>query len=163
MVLHTISFLVENKAGVLFNVANLFRRRGFNIESIAVGAIENSEYSRMTIHIEVDAKTLANMVEQLSKMVEVIKVKRLDPLRTISRELLMIKLNTIDPIAREEALRVINNSHGLVLDIDDENIMAEITGSPVDIDRFLEAVNSVGIVEMSRTGITALEKGRLKL
>ncbi len=163
MVLHTISFLVENKAGVLFNVANLFRRRGFNIESIAVGAIENSEYSRMTIHIEVDAKTLANMVEQLSKMVEVIKVKRLDPLRTISRELLMVKLNTIDPIAREEALRVINISHGLVLDIDDENIMAEITGTPEDIDRFLEHVNSVGIVEMSRTGITALEKGRLKL
>lgn len=163
MVLHTISFLVENKAGVLFNVANLFRRRGLNIESIAVGAIENSEYSRMTIHIEVDVKTLANMVEQLSKMVEVIKVKRLDPLRTISRELLMIKLNTIDPIAREEALRVINQSHGLVLDIDDENIMAEITGTPEDIDRFLEHVNSVGIVEMSRTGITALEKGRLKL
>ena len=163
MVLHTISFLVENKAGVLFNVANLFRRRGLNIESIAVGAIENSEYSRMTIHIEVDVKTLTNMVEQLSKMVEVIKVKRLDPLRTISRELLMIKLNTIDPIAREEALRVINQSHGLVLDIDDENIMAEITGTPEDIDRFLEHVNSVGIVEMSRTGITALEKGRLKL
>ena len=96
-------------------------------------------------------------------MVEVIKVKRLDPLRIISRELLMIKLNTIDPIAREEALRVINKSHGLVLDIDDENIMAEITGSPGDIDKFLEAVNSVGIVEMSCIGITALEKGRLKL
>ncbi len=161
--MHTISFLVENKAGVLFNVSNLFRRRGFNIESIAVGAVEDPGYARMTIHIEADARTLANMVEQLGKMVEVIKVKRLDPLRTISRELLMIKLNTIDPIAREEALRVINNSHGLVLDIDDENIMAEITGSPSDIDRFLEAVNSVGIVEMSRTGITALEKGRLKL
>ncbi len=163
MVLHTISFLVENKAGVLFNVANLFRRRGFNIESISVGPIEDQNYSRMTINIDADAKTLANMVEQLGKMVEVIKVKRLDPLRTLSRELLMIKLNTIDPIAREEALRVINNSHGLVLDIDDENIMAEITGSPEDIDGFLEAVNSVGIVEMSRTGITALEKGRLKL
>ena len=103
------------------------------------------------------------MVEQLGKMVEVIKVKRLDPLRTISRELLMVKLNTIDPIAREEALRVINTSHGLVLDIDDENIMAEITGTPEEIDGFLEAVNSVGVVEMSRTGITALEKGRLKL
>jgi acetolactate synthase-1/3 small subunit len=161
--MHTISFLVENKAGVLFNVTNLFRRRGFNIESISVGPIENPSYSRMTINIEADAKTLANMVEQLGKLVEVIKVKRLDPLRIISRELLMIKLNTIDPIAREEALRVINNSHGLVLDIDDENIMAEITGSPEDIDNFLEAVNSVGVVEMSRTGITALEKGRLQL
>jgi acetolactate synthase-1/3 small subunit len=163
MAIQTISFIVENKAGVLFNVANLFRRRGFNIESIAVGAMEDPSYARMTIHIEANAKTLNQMVEQLSKMVEVIKVKRLDPLRTISRELLMVKLNTSDPIAREEALRHINNQHGLVLDIDDESIMAEVTGDPQELDKFLEYVKSIGIVEMSRTGITALEKGRLKL
>jgi acetolactate synthase-1/3 small subunit len=163
MTIQTISFIVENKAGVLFNVANLFRRRGFNIESIAVGAMEDPSYARMTIHVEADAKTLNQMVEQLSKMVEVIKVKRLDPLRTISRELLMVKLNTNDPIAREDALRHINNQHGLVLDIDDDSIMAEITGDPEELDNFLEYVKSIGIVEMSRTGITALEKGRLKL
>lgn len=163
MVIQTISFIVENKAGVLFNVANLFRRRGFNIESIAVGAMEDPSYARMTIHVEADAKTLNQMVEQLSKMVEVIKVKRLDPLRTISRELLMVKLNTNDPIAREDALRHINNQHGLVLDIDDDSIMAEVTGDPEELDKFLEYVKSIGIVEMSRTGITALEKGRLKL
>lgn len=163
MTIQTISFIVENKAGVLFNVANLFRRRGFNIESIAVGAMEDPSYARMTIHIEANAKTLNQMVEQLSKMVEVIKVKRLDPLRTISRELLMVKLNTSDPLAREDALRHINNQHGLVLDIDDDSIMAEITGNPEELDMFLEYVKSIGIVEMSRTGITALEKGRLKL
>lgn len=163
MTIQTISFIVENKAGVLFNVANLFRRRGFNIESIAVGAMEDPSYARMTIHIEANAKTLNQMVEQLSKMVEVIKVKRLDPLRTISRELLMVKLNTSDPLAREDALRHINNQHGLVLDIDDDSIMAEITGNPEELDKFLEYVKSIGIVEMSRTGITALEKGRLKL
>ncbi len=78
MTIQTISFIVENKAGVLFNVANLFRRRGFNIESIAVGAMEDPSYARMTIHVEADAKTLNQMVEQLSKMVEVIKVKRLE-------------------------------------------------------------------------------------
>lgn len=163
MTIQTISFIVENKAGVLFNVTNLFRRRGFNIESIAVGAMEDPSYARMTIHIEADAKTLNQMVEQLSKMVEVIKVKRLDPLRTISRELLMVKLSTSDPIAREDALRHINNQHGLVLDINDDSIMAEVTGDPEELDRFLEYVKSIGIVEMSRTGITALEKGRLKL
>jgi len=163
MTIQTISFIVENKAGVLFNVTNLFRRRGFNIESIAVGAMEDPSYARMTIHIEADAKTLNQMVEQLSKMVEVIKVKRLDPLRTISRELLMVKLSTRDPLAREDALRYINNQHGLVLDIDDDSIMAEITGDPDELDKFLEYVKSIGIVEMSRTGITALEKGRLKL
>ena len=163
MTIQTISFIVENKAGVLFNVANLFRRRGFNIESIAVGAMEDPSYARMTINVVADAKTLNQMVEQLSKMVEVIKVKRLDPLRTISRELLMVKLSTSDPLAREDALRHINNQHGLVLDIDDDIIMAEITGDPDELDRFLEYVKSIGIVEMSRTGITALEKGRLKL
>jgi acetolactate synthase I/III small subunit len=161
--LHTVSFLVENKAGVLFNVTNLFRRRGFNIESIAVGPVLDPKYSRMTISVEADAKTLINLIEQLEKMVEVIKVKRLDPLRIIRREMLLVKLSTIDPLAREDALNYINNQHGLVLDIDDENIMAEVTGDPSELEEFLEAVKSIGIVELSRTGITALEKGRLQL
>ena len=163
MAIHTVSFLVENKAGVLFNVTNLFRRRGFNIESIAVGTVQDPKYSRMTISVDADAKTLANLVEQLEKMVEVIKVKRLDPLRTIQREMLLVKLQTQDPIAREDALKHINNQHGLVLDIDDDNIMAEVTGYPGELDEFLEYVKSIGIVELSRTGITALEKGRLHL
>ena len=163
MSIHTVSFLVENKAGVLFNVTNLFRRRGFNIESIAVGPVIDIRYSRMTISLEADAKTLANLVEQLEKMVEVIKVKRLDPLRIIKREMLLVKLRTQDPLAREDALKFINNQHGLVLDIDDHNIMAEVTGEPEELEEFLEEVKSIGIMELSRTGITALEKGRLKL
>jgi acetolactate synthase-1/3 small subunit len=161
--IHTVSFLVENKAGVLFNVTNLFRRRGFNIESIAVGTVQDPGYSRMTISVEADIKTLTNLVEQLEKMVEVIKVKRLDPLRTIRREMILLKLSTRDPLAREDALNYINGQHGLVLDIDDESIMAEITGDPIELEEFLEAVKSIGIVELSRTGITALEKGRLQL
>lgn len=163
MAIHTVSFLVENKAGVLFNVTNLFRRRGFNIESITVGTVQDPKYSRMTICVEADAKTLANLVEQLEKMVEVIKVKRLDPLRIIQREMLLVKLQTQDPMAREDALRFINDQHGLVLDIDDDNIMAEVTGTTGELDQFLEQVKSIGIVELSRTGITALEKGRLQL
>jgi acetolactate synthase-1/3 small subunit len=161
--IHTVSFLVENKAGVLFNVTNLFRRRGFNIESIAVGTVQDPRYSRMTISVEADIKTLTNLVEQLEKMVEVIKVKRLDPLRTIRREMMLLKLSTMDPLAREDALNYINGQHGLVLDIDEGSIMAEITGDPAELEEFLEAVKSIGIVELSRTGITALEKGRLQL
>lgn len=163
MPIHTVSFLVENKAGVLFNVTNLFRRRGFNIESIAVGTVQDPNYSRMTISVEADIKTLSNLIEQLDKMVEVIKVKRLDPLRTIRREMVLLKLSTMDPLAREDALNYINGQHGLVLDIDDDSIMAEITGDPGELEGFLEAVKSIGIVELSRTGITALEKGRLQL
>jgi acetolactate synthase-1/3 small subunit len=160
---NTVAFLVENQPGVLFNVSNLFRRRGFNIHSIAVGTIENPELSRMTITVEADSRALNQIVEQLDKMVEVVKVKRLDPIRTVKRELLLIKLKTSDPLAREDALRTINNYHGLILDIEPETIITEITGEPSELDAFLNKVESIGIEEMSRTGITALEKGQLKL
>jgi acetolactate synthase-1/3 small subunit len=163
VVINTVSFLVENKPGVLFNVSNLIRRRGFNIESITVGALEDSKYSRMTITVDVDQKTLNNMVEQLNKMVEVIQVKRLDPLRTIRREMLLVKLDVTDPMSREDALKYVNSNHGLVLDMDGNTLMAEVTGEPQELDGFLEKVKPIGVLEMSRTGITALEKGQLQL
>jgi acetolactate synthase-1/3 small subunit len=160
---HTVSFLVENQPGVLFNVSNLFRRRGFNIDSITVGALEDPRYSRMTITVDADPKTLNNLLDQLDKMVEVIRVKRLDPLRTVRREMLLVKLGTSDPMAREDALKYINGQHGLVLDIDEEYIVAEVSGEPEELDQFIGYVKSIGIVEMSRSGVTALEKGRLTL
>jgi acetolactate synthase-1/3 small subunit len=160
---HTVSFLVENQPGVLFNVSNLFRRRGFNIDSITVGALEDARVSRMTITVDADPKTLNKLLEQLDKMVEVIRVKRLDPLRTVHREMLLVKLSTRDPMAREDALRYINGQHGLVLDVDEESIMAEVSGEPEELDRFLGNVKSIGVIEMSRSGVTALEKGRLTL
>ncbi len=161
--MHTVSFLVENQPGVLFNVSNLFRRRGFNIDSITVGALEDPRYSRMTITVDADPKTLNNLLDQLDKMVEVIRVKRLDPLRTVRREMLLVKLGTSDPMAREDALKYINGQHGLVLDIDEEYIVAEVSGEPEELDQFIGYVKSIGIVEMSRSGVTALEKGRLTL
>lgn len=161
--MHTVSFLVENQPGVLFNVSNLFRRRGFNIDSITVGALEDPTYSRMTITVDADPKALNNLLDQLDKMVEVIRVKRLDPLRTVRREILLVKLGTSDPMAREDALKYINGQHGLVLDIDEEHIVAEVSGEPEELDQFIGYVKSIGIVEMSRSGVTALEKGRLTL
>ncbi|HEX9913751.1 MAG TPA: acetolactate synthase small subunit [Candidatus Bathyarchaeia archaeon] len=161
--MHTVSFLVENQPGVLFNVSNLFRRRGFNIDSITVGALEDPRYSRMTITVDADPKTLNNLLDQLDKMVEVIRVKRLDPLRTVRREMLLVKLGTSDPMAREDALKYINGQHGLVLDIDEDHIVAEVSGEPEELDQFIGYVKSIGIVEMSRSGVTALEKGRLTL
>jgi acetolactate synthase-1/3 small subunit len=159
----TIAFLVENRPGVLFKVSNLFRRRGYNIESISVGAIEDSGLARMTVTVDADRRALNQIVEQLSKMVEVVKVKRLDPNRTTMREMLLVKLNTSDPMAREETLRHVNTFHGLILDIEPDNLIAEVTGEPEAIDDFIEKVRPIGIEELSRTGVTALEKGRLKL
>ena len=161
--LSTIAFLVENKPGVLFNVSNMFRRRGFNLESISVGAVENPELARMTISIEADSRELNQVVEQLAKMVDVVNVKRLDPMRTMMREMLLIKVDTSDPMAREEALRHINAYHGLILYIEPDNLIAEITGEPTTIDEFIGKMSPIGIEELSRTGVTALEKGRLKL
>ena len=161
--LSTIAFLVENKPGVLFKVSNLFRRRGYNIESISVGPVENPELSRMTVSVKADSRILNQIVDQLDKMVEVIKVKRLDPMRTVAREMALFKLDTSDPMAREESLRHVNNYHGLILNIDPDFLIAEVTGDPATIDEFIEKTSPIGIEEMSRTGVTALEKGRLKL
>jgi acetolactate synthase-1/3 small subunit len=157
-----VAFLVEDKPGVLFNVSNMFRRRGFNINSITVGSVED-HVSRMTITIEAEGRALNQVVEQLDKMVDVIEVKRMDQVRTVVRELMLVKLRTVDPMAREEALSYINSYHGLILDIEPESVIAEVTGEPEKLDNFLEQVKSIGIDEMSRTGITALERGRLKL
>ena len=161
--LSTVSFLVENKPGVLFNVTNLFRRRGFNIESISVGAVESPDLARMTVSVKADSRILNQIVEQLDKMVDVIKVKRLDPRRTVMREMALVKLSTQDPMAREEALRHVNSYHGLILDIEPDSIIAEVTGDPYTIDEFIKEITSIGVIEFSRTGVTALEKGQIKL
>lgn len=161
--LNTVAFLVENQPGVLFNVSNMFRRRGFNIESISVGPIQDRDLSRMTITVLADSRSLNQIVEQLDKMVDVVKVKRLEPRRTVIREMALVKLNTSDPLAREEALGHVNTYHGLILDIEPDNLIAEVTGEPQVIDEFIEKVRPIGIDELSRTGVTALEKGRLKL
>ncbi|MCW4036392.1 MAG: acetolactate synthase small subunit [Candidatus Bathyarchaeota archaeon] len=159
----TVAFLVENKPGVLFNVSNMFRRRGFNIESISVGPVENPELARMTVTVEANSRELNQIVEQLAKMVDVVKVKRLDPMRTMMREMLLVKVETSDPMAREEALRHVNTYHGLILHIEPDSLIAEITGEPGTIDEFIDKVRPIGIEELSRTGVTALEKGRLML
>jgi acetolactate synthase-1/3 small subunit len=161
--LSTIAFLVENKPGVLFKVSNLFRRRGYNIESISVGPVEDSDLARMTVSVFADSRELNQIVEQLDKMVDVVKIKRLDPMRSIMREMLLVKLDTSDPMAREETLKHVNLFHGLILHIDPDSIIAEITGEPATIDEFIERTSSIGIEELSRTGVTALEKGDLKL
>jgi len=163
MTKYIVSFIVEDKPGVLFKVSNLFRRRGYNINGITVGTTEVDGLSRMTVTVDADSRILNQIVEQLDKMVDVVKVKRLDPVRTISRELLMVKLCTQDPMARMDALGIINTFHGLILDIEPETIVAEITGEPHEIDEFIELVKSIGIEEISRTGATALERGKLKL
>jgi acetolactate synthase-1/3 small subunit len=161
--MHVVAFLVENRPGVLFNISNLFRRKNFNIHSITAGTVLDDDTVRITIVVQADSRGVNQVVDQLDKMVDVVEVKRLDPLRTVNRELALVKLTTTDPMAREEALNLVNDYHGLILNIESDNLIAEVTGESEEIDAFLEAVKPIGVEEVSRTGVTAIEKGRLRL
>jgi acetolactate synthase-1/3 small subunit len=161
--LNVISLLVENKPGVLFNISNIFRRKGFNIHSITAIAGEDPDTTRITITVLGEGHEVQKLIEQLDKMVDVVKAKRLDPLRTVQRELVLVKLRTSDPLAQEEAIATINQYRGLVVDIKPDTIIAEVTGMTAQINGFLRDVKNIGIIEAARTGITALEKGWLTL
>ena len=154
---------MENKPGVLFNISNNFRRKRFNIHSITAIAGEDPDITRITITIRGNTHEITKLVEQIDKMVDVIKVKRLNLLRTVQRELVLVKLHTTDPMAKEEALNTINTYKGLILDIQPDTIIAEITGETPQINSFLQDVKHIGIIESARTGITAIEKGWLTL
>ena len=161
--LNIISLMVENKPGVLFNISNNFRRKGFHINSITSIAGEDADTTRITITVRGDAHEVTKLVEQVEKMVDVIRVKRLDPLRTVQRDLALVKLSTADPMAQEEALETINRYKGQILDIKPDTIIAEVTGSVDEVSEFMRDVKHIGIVEAARTGITAIEKGWLTL
>jgi acetolactate synthase-1/3 small subunit len=164
MSLNVISLLVENKPGVLFNISNTIRRKNFNIHSItAIAGEEEDDTSRITITSKGEAKEVDKLVEQLDKMVDIISVKRLDPLRTIQRDMALVKLHTADPMAQEEALAVINKYKGLILDIKPDTVIAQVTGSASEVSDFQAEVTHIGIVEAARTGITAIEKGWITL
>ena len=135
--MHVVAFLVENRPGVLFNISNMFRRKNFNIHSITAGTVLDDDTVRITIVVQADARGVNQVVEQLDKMVDVIDVKRLDPLRTVNRELALVKLTTTDPMAREDALRLVSDYHGLILNIESDNLIAEVTGESEEIDVFL--------------------------
>ncbi|MCW4049208.1 MAG: acetolactate synthase small subunit [Candidatus Bathyarchaeota archaeon] len=163
MSLSVISFLVENKPGVLFNISNNIRRKNFNIHSITAIAGEGEDTTRITITSRGDPKEIDKLVEQMNKMVDIIIVKRLDPLRTIQRDMALVKLHTADPMAQEEALEIINKYKGLILDIKPDTVIAQITGSVNEVNDFTKEVTHIGIIEAARTGITAIEKGWVTL
>ena len=154
-----IAALVENKQGVLHSVANMFRRRGFNIESITVGRIEQEELSRMTITVNGDEKTLEQVVKQLSKLIDVVKVSRLEPENIVTRELALIKVNIPDNKSRSDVINCVEVFRGRVVDVSPESLTMEITGTSDKIDAFLNLMRTYGIMELARTGLTALTRG----
>ena len=156
---HIISATVEHKPGVLYTVANLFRRRGFNIESISVGPTEQSDLARMTITVMGDGRTVEQVVKQLNKLVDVIKVSRLNPASIVSRELALIKVSALDSKTRSDVINYADIFRSRVVDVSSESLMVEITGTPDKIDAFLDLMRPFGVREVARTGITALSRG----
>lgn len=154
-----IAALVENKPGVLHSVSNMFRRRGFNIESITVGRIEQEDLSRMTITVKGDEKTLEQVVKQMSKLIDVVKVSQLEPENIVARELALIKVNVPDNKSRSDVINCVDVFRGRVVDVSPEALTMEITGTPDKIDAFLNLMRTYGIMELARTGLTALARG----
>jgi acetolactate synthase-1/3 small subunit len=154
-----IAALVENKPGVLHSVSNMFRRRDFNIESITVGPTEQEDLSRMTITVNGDEKTLEQVVKQMSKLIDVVKVSRLEPENIVTRELALIKVNIPDNKSRSDVINCVEVFRGRVVDVSPTSLTMEITGTPDKIDAFLNLMRTYGIMELARTGLTALSRG----
>jgi acetolactate synthase I/III small subunit len=154
-----IAALVENKPGVLHGVSNMFRRRDFNIESISVGPAETKGLSRMTIAVKGDEKTIEQVVKQMNKLIDVVKVNQLDPANVVTRELALVKVNVSDTKVRSDIINCVGVFRAHIVDVSPETLTVEITGAPDKIDAFLNLMRGFGIIELARTGLTALSRG----
>ena len=155
---HIISVLVENKAGVLAKISSLFSRRGFNIESLAVGPTENDEISRITIVVNAEKHGIEQVVKQLYKLINVIKIQELDPLNIVERELVLIKIST-DSKTRAEVLEIVNIFRANIVDVGRKSLLVEITGTRSKVNALEEMLRPYGILELVRTGKIACSRG----
>jgi len=153
----TIAVLVENKPGVLARVSSLFRRRGFNIESLAVGTTEREDISRMTIVVKGDDRTLEQVMKQLNKLIEVIKVSDLSE-NSVERELALIKVHA-PPAKRSEIIEIANIFRARIVDVARDSFIIEITGDEDKINAFVDLMRQFGIKEMARTGKISMARG----
>lgn len=156
---HILSVLVSNKAGVLTKVTALFSRRCFNIDSLAVGTTENKDISRITIIANGDDYTLEQLIKQLNKLIDVIKVKNLTSTETVCRELALIKISGIGSDERKEILQFSEIYRSKIVDVAPDTVTVEITGTTDKIASFLALVEKMGKIEMVRTGTISIERG----
>ena len=156
---YMISAITEHRPGVLHKVSNMFRRRGFNIESISVGESEQKNLARMTITIKGDEETVEQVVKQLKKLICIIKVSVLDPRNTVARELALVKVSTSDARTRSDVIHYTEIFKGRIVDVAHESLIAEITGDTDKINAFIELMKAFGVQEIARTGVAALSRG----
>ena len=158
MTRHTLSVLVENKPGVLARIAGLFSRRGFNIDSLAVGPTEHPEVSRMTIVVNVETSPLEQVTKQLNKLVEVIKVVELDTGFSVNRELLLVKVKA-DASSRGQVLELVQLFRAKVVDVAVDAVTIQIVGNQGKIEDFLRVLEPYGVRELVQSGVVAIGRG----
>lgn len=158
MTSHVLSLLVENKPGLLTRVAGLFARRGFNIESLAVGVTEVPGLSRITVAVDVEELPLEQVTKQLNKLVNVLKIVELDPVSSVHREHMLVKVRA-DNATRSNVLEVVNLFRASVVDYAPDSLVAEITGDNGKVDAFLRALEPFGIKELAQSGLLAIGRG----
>ena len=157
-ILHTISVLVEDRPGVLTRIAGLFAARGFNIDSLAVGATEQPGISRMTIVVNVEDKPLEQVTKQLNKLINVIKIVEHDPGSAVERELMLVKVRS-EGDNRARIMEVAGVFRVNVVDVTHTTITLEGSGKPEKLEALLSLLRDFGVVELSRTGRIALGRG----
>ncbi|NSW91130.1 MAG: acetolactate synthase small subunit [Firmicutes bacterium] len=158
MAKHILSVLVENHAGVLSRVAGLFSRRGFNIDSLAVGITENPEVSRMTIVVDGDEYTVEQVSKQLNKLINVIRVKKLEAQDSVRRELALIKVNA-SASTRSEIIQIVEIFRAKIVDVSKNTLTIEVSGDEEKVGALEDMLKQFGIKEIVRTGLIALERG----
>jgi acetolactate synthase I/III small subunit len=156
---HILSILTENQPGVLTRVAGLFARRGFNIDTLAVGPTDDERLSRFTLTVDGGAHPIDQVVKQLHKLVNVLKIRDLEPEETVARELALFKI-AADGSARGEVMQIAEIFRGKVVDLTKRSITIEVTGTDDKIEAFERMVRPFGLVEMVRTGEIAISRGR---
>ena len=154
---HMLSVLVQNRPGVLARVASLFARRGYNIFSLAVAPTEHEEYSRITIVVDVESAPLEQIVKQLFKLIDVVRISELDPRRSVERELMVATVRAT-PEERGQVVELANIFEGKILSVGADALIVSLDGSPEKLDDFSDLLRQYGIIESQRTGRVALPK-----
>jgi acetolactate synthase-1/3 small subunit len=155
---HTLSVLVENKPGVLSRVAGLFTRRGFNIDSLAVSPTETPERSRMTITVDTSRFPVEQMTKQLDKLINVIKIRDLDPENMVARELALVKVRA-DAATRSEVIQLVEIFDARIVDVTAESLTVQVTGETDELVNFEQLLRPFGLIELVKTGVVALGRG----
>ncbi|HEY2652460.1 MAG TPA: acetolactate synthase small subunit [Solirubrobacteraceae bacterium] len=156
---HILSILVENKPGVLTRIAGLFARRGFNIDTLAVGPTEDERVSRITLTLDGGVHPIDQVTKQLHKLINVLKIRDLEPQETLARELALFKISA-DGAARAEVMQICEIFRAKIVDVARRSVIAEITGTCDKVDAFEQLVRPFGLIEMARTGEIAISRGR---